>query len=422
MILYLLFKLAFLSAFMIYLTQLKYKNKKSYIILSVFIFIIWIINSVIYKFTNMNFLNSIYPLTVFVPAFICFFLLSKSKGLKVLFTFLTVCNFGMLMSFVGLLSFIIFSNLTIRILFESLCFVLIVVLILKVFQKPYFKILNTFDKGWGFLCLAPSLLTLIIYLLLYYPTEFNNRLEIIPIIFLVFALMFVFYVTVYLNFENASQFYQSQQDKKFLLIQMNMQKKEYNALMEKIDGIQIYRHDMRHQINTINIFLNDANISEAQKYLSKLNDNFSKTIVEKYCENYGVNVILSSYINKAKEEQINVICKAQISENIKIDNIELGLIFANAIENATIACKKIKTPEDRKVAIICKEHYNQLYIQISNTYVGDVLFDKDLPISNHKDHGFGTQSIVAIVEKYDGVYSFTAEKGIFKATAILKYE
>jgi len=192
--------------------------------------------------------------------------------------------------------------------------------------------------------------------------------------------------------------------------------------MKKIDSIQIYRHDMRHQINTINIFLNDANISEAQKYLSKLNDNFSKTIVEKYCENYGVNVILSSYINKAKEEQINVICKAQISENIKIDNIELGLIFANAIENATIACKKIKTPEDRKVAIICKEHYNQLYIQISNTYVGDVLFDKDLPISNHKDHGFGTQSIVAIVEKYDGVYSFTAEKGIFKATAILKYE
>lgn len=370
----------------------------------------------------MDFSNSIYPLTVCVPTFICFFLLSKSKGLKVLFTFLTVCNFGMLMSFVGLLSFIIFNNLTIRILFESLCFVFMIVLILKVFRKPYFKILNTLEKGWGFLCLVPSLLTLIIYLLLYYPTEFNNRTEIIPIIFLVFALMFVFYATIYLNFENVSQLYQLSQDRKFMLIQMDMQKKEYNALMEKIEGIQIYRHNMRHQINTINTFLNDNNISEAQKYLGKLNDNFSKTVIEKYCENYGVNVILSSYINKAKEEQINVICKVQISENIKIDNIELGLIFANAIENATIACKKIKTPEDRKIAIVCKEHYNQLYIQISNMYVGEVLFDKDIPVSNNKHHGFGTRSIVTIVEKYEGVFSFTAENGIFKVTAILKYE
>ncbi|MBK5263343.1 MAG: GHKL domain-containing protein, partial [Peptostreptococcaceae bacterium] len=98
------------------------------------------------------------------------------------------------------------------------------------------------------------------------------------------------------------------------------------------------------------------------------------------------------------------------------------LIFANAIENATIACKKIKTLEDRKITIICKEYYNQLYIQISNTYVGDILFDKDMPVSRDKDHGLGTRSIVTIVEKYEGVSSFTAENGIFKATFILKYE
>jgi len=422
MILYLLFKLIFLTICMISLTQLKYSMKKSYSILAVFVFTVWIINSVICKFALIDFSNSIYPLTVSVPAFICFFFLSKSNGPKVLFTFLTVCNFGMVISFVGLLSLIFFNNLTIRIFFESLCFVFIIVLILKVFRKPYFKILNTFEKGWGFLCLVPSLLTLIIYLLLYYPTEFNNRPEIIPILFFVFVLTFVFYAAFYLNFENVSQFYQSNHDRKLMLIQMDIQKKEYIALMEKVDGIQIYRHDMRHRINIINTFLNNNNISEAQKHLDKLNENFRKTVIEKYCENYGVNIILSAYINKAKEEQINVICKAEISEKIRIDNIELGLIFANAIENATIACKKIKTPEGRKITIVCKEHYNNLYIQISNTYVGEVIFDKDIPVSNDKKHGFGTRSIIAIVEKYEGVFSFTAENEIFKVTAILKYE
>ena len=424
MILYLFFKLTLLSIFMTCLTQLKYSVKKSYIIVSAFIIITWIVNSVIYKSTNIDFSNSVYPITVSVPAFICFYLLSKSSGSKVLFSFLTVCNFGMLISYIGILSIIIFKNFAISILFEFLCFVFIIVLLLKVFQKPYFKILDTLDKGWGLLCSVPCLLSAIIYLLLYYPTEINNRPEkisIIILVFLVFALMFVFYATVYLNFENISQYYQLKQDKEVMLIQTDMQKKEYIAIMDKINAIQIYRHDMRHHINAINTFLNDNNISEAQKYLNKLTDNLSKTIIEKYCDNYGVNVILSSYIKKAKDEQIDVISKVHISENIKIDNIELGLIFANAIENATIACKKIKTLEDRKITIICKEYYNQLYIQISNTYVGEVFFEKDMPVSNHKDHGLGTRSIATIVDKYDGVYSFAAENGIFKATAILKY-
>jgi len=229
LILYLLFKLTFLIVFMACLTELKYSRKNTYIILSAFIFIIWIVNSVIYKFINLDFLNSIYSLTVSVPAFICFFLLSKSKGLKVLFAFLTVCNFGMLISYIGLLSFIIFNNFAIRIFFESLCFVFIIVLTLKIFRKPYFKMQNTHNKAWGFLCAVSILLVAIIYLLLYYPTEFNNRLEIIPIIFLVFILTLAFYATVWLNFENIFGFHQSKQDRIFMLIKIDMQKKEYNA-------------------------------------------------------------------------------------------------------------------------------------------------------------------------------------------------
>ena len=166
--------------------------------------------------------------------------------------------------------------------------------------------------------------------------------------------------------------------------------------------------------------LNDNNTFEAQKYLKKIDKNLDNTIVEKYCENYVINVILSSYIKKANNENITVTCQADISENIKIDNIQLGLIFANAIENATIACKKIEDFNDRKIDITCKEHYNQLYIQISNTYRGEILFNNDMPISKVINHGYGTQSIATIADEYDGVYSFIAEDEIFKTTVILK--
>jgi two-component system sensor histidine kinase AgrC len=421
MILYFLFKLASLVVLMTCLTQLKYSIKKSYAIIAAVNIVIWLVNYTIYTYKGTIFLARIFPLTISAPAFICFLFLSKSKGFKFLFSFLTIFNFGMLKSYIGSLSFMFFNNLNIRIFFESLSLIIILFLILKVFRRPYFKIQETIDKGWGVFCSVPCLLSIIVGILVYYPSSFKEKPIYIFIVLLVFTLLFVFYAIIYLNFENISLYYQLQQDREIMLIQTHMQKKEYMTITDKINAIQIYRHDMRHNINIINSFLNDNNICEAKKYLDNLTDNLNKNIIEKYCDNYVVNVFLSSYINKAKNENIQVIIKVHIPENINIDNMELGLIFANTIENAIIACKKIENFEERQISIVCKEHYNQLYIQICNSYVGEVLFDKDVPISNVKDHGFGTRSIATIVDKYDGICSFTAKDNTFKATAILKY-
>lgn len=419
MMLYLLIKHAFLVVFMTCLIQFKYSATKSYAIIAGVNLVIWLESFAIYAVKGMDFLDHVYPLAISVPAFICFLLVSKSNALKVLFSFLTVCNFGMLKSYVGILSLNIYNSIVTSIIFETLFFAVILVLLLKVFQKPYFKILNTLDKGWGLLCSVPSILSIIIYQLLYYPSLTKNQPEYISLVLLVFLLMFVFYAIVYLNFENMSQYYQFKHDREIVLIQTEMQRKEYNALMEKINAIKIYRHDIRHHINAVNTFLNNNNITEARHYLRKMNENLDKTVVEQYCDNYVVNVILSSYISNAKNENIEVISKVDLTENIKIDDMELGLIFANAIENAIHACKKMKVSEGRKITIVCKEYHDQLYVQITNPFLGVIQFDGEYPVSSGKDHGIGTRSIAGITEKHGGVFSFTAQDGIFKTTVIL---
>ena len=204
MILYLFFKIACLAVFMTCLTKLKYDVRKSIIIIVAFNIVIWIANYAIYVFIGIDFLMNIFPLTASVPAFICFFLVSKSKGIKVLFSFLTVTIYGMLTSFIGALPVIFFNSLILRLVFEFLSCVLLIVFIVKVFRKPYFKIYYTLEKGWGLLCLVPCLIIAMIYLLQYYPTYIQYRPKDIPVVFLVFALMFVFYTILYFNFENIS--------------------------------------------------------------------------------------------------------------------------------------------------------------------------------------------------------------------------
>jgi sensor histidine kinase regulating citrate/malate metabolism len=132
-----------------------------------------------------------------------------------------------------------------------------------------------------------------------------------------------------------------------------------------------------------------------------------------------VNVILSSCIKRAENEHIEVISEVHIPENIKIDNMEVGSIFSNAMENAIIACEKIENPMNREISVVCKEYYSQIYIQISNPFVGEIVFDGDYPVSDNSGHGFGTRSIAAIAEKHGGVFSFTAQNGIFKTTVVL---
>lgn len=52
------------------------------------------------------------------------------------------------------------------------------------------------------------------------------------------------------------------------------------------------------------------------------------------------------------------------------------------------------------------EKEGKLFLQITNSYRGKVHFENGLPVSDRKHHGIGVQSICAIVERYQGIYSF----------------
>lgn len=422
MILYLFIKLLFIVILTNSFVQFKYSFRTSYIIITIVHLVIFFVGCTIYWYKGYYFLGYITPIVVTIPSYFCFLFLSKQKSFKFFFTLLTVSNFNGLKSYIGYLSLFVFKNFAFRAVIEIICFMLILILVYKVIRNPYFKIQNTLDKGWGLLCLVPILVNVILYTIQYSTVSIKTQSVSIALVLLINCMMLVFYATFYLNFENISEYFNLSQDKKLIQVQTDLQKIEYGLIMEKISAIQIYRHDMRHNIQVLNTFLNDNDISEAKKYLGKLNDNLNNTIVEKYCANYCVNAILSSYIDKAKSEKINVTHQVEISENIKIDDMDIGLIFANALENAIFACKKIENYSDRKTNIVCKEHFDQIYIQISNTFIGNVLFEGEYPVSNEVDHGIGTRSIAAIAEKHGGVFSFTTVNNVFKATVILNYK
>jgi two-component system, LytTR family, sensor histidine kinase AgrC len=339
----------------------------------------------------------------------------------VLFSLLTVSIFSMLARSIGQLPYIFWNNAFVGVLFEIAADVLLLFGVFRFFRKPYLRMLDTLERGWGVFCLVPGLLMALLYGLQYYPVPLQERPDNVPLIFIAFALTFVFYLIVYLNFENITQHYELKHDRKVMMLQLDMHKKEYEALQENINATKIYRHDMRHYLNAIDTLLSDNNAAKALKFIRRLDGSLDNTVLRQYCENYFVNVILSSYIKKAEDEKISVDYDVIIPEKINIDPVEIGLIFANAIENAINACLKIDDADRRKLSIISREQKGQLIIRVSNQYVGEVRFDGELPVSDSPEQGTGTKSIAAIAQKNGGVFSFTAQDGVFNAMVSFNY-
>lgn len=418
-LLYLLIKVALLAIFMTCLTPIRDNSKKTYAVIVIGNILIWLLNFLIYEIKGLVFLDHVFLITASLPAYICFSIVAKYKGAKVLFSLLTVSVFGMLNAFLSFLPTIIVKHYLIDALVNTLCFILTIVFIMKVFRKPYFRILDELDNGWGPFCFVTFLMLAMIFLLQYYPVPVRDKPENIPLLLLAYLLMSAFYAIIYLNFENITHYAQLKQDKKLMILQTEMQKKEYDAILDKLTHAQIYRHDMKHYINALSALLRDNNISEAEKYLGKLSDKLNDTVIEKYCENYVVNAILSFYISKARGEGIEVTCKADVPAGLKIEDLELGAVFSNAMDNAIAACGQIEDRAARKISVDCREHMGQMYIQIRNTFAGEVRFDGEYPVSKREGHGFGTRSIAAIAGKYGGIFSFTAKEGFFETTVIL---
>jgi sensor histidine kinase regulating citrate/malate metabolism len=292
-------------------------------------------------------------------------------------------------------------------------------MIYKYIRPPFLYMLRNSDNGWLGFSIIP-----ISYSILLYSIGMYNINEVIDKFSVKYGvLLFIMVFSVYFLF---LRFFKQTREQLILQNEQNLLKNQmaaaqlyFQSLEESQKKTILYRHDMRHHLNLINSYLIDNNKDSAQRYIAEVERTIDTAVVEKYCTNYTVNLILYSYLMHAKKEYIEVKTQIDLPEQNIVSDMDLCVIFGNAIENAINACKGILNVNDRFLKIVCKTKQDKLFIQITNSYEGKVEFADDIPISTKENHGLGTKSIAAIAQKYGGVYSFTAEEGVFTTSIIL---
>lgn len=190
---------------------------------------------------------------------------------------------------------------------------------------------------------------------------------------------------------------------------------KHNELLEKsykqinetyIENAKLY-HDMKHHFNSIYRLVEQEDLCQAKEYIENITEPVTFKNVIKYTGIELLDVILQEMEQKAKRNGITLIFEAQqLPQEISIKQKDLCALYVNLLENAIAASKS-------KVYLSIKQINKMMFITIKNDYRICPVIKNGNFITDKKDaekHGWGTQIIKQVVEKYEGSIEYKVDE------------
>lgn len=229
-------------------------------------------------------------------------------------------------------------------------------------------------------------------------------------IVLSFANIAVFYIVDKLN-----ELIETKERLLFAELHINNQVLHYQELYNHQAELRVFRHDIKNKLLPLMALLKDGKYEKALQIMeSHLNwlDEMNSNIINS--GNPVVDAILQAKLHIAKDKSISLQISTKLAEEIKIDELELGIVLGNALDNAIEAVEKNTGKDNKNINLTLMSTDNRISISISNPVEKDINTEKLITSKSDKEnHGYGIKSIKTIAQKHDGIVSFSCDKLIF---------
>jgi two-component system sensor histidine kinase AgrC len=393
-------------------------TRKNYLVLVCFTSLLFILQIVCLGTWGMDVTIKIYPLLSHFPLVIFIVLYLKRPwliSLTSMFVSYLCCQPS---RWIGTVAGSVFDSVTIN----HIGYVTAVFLMYYLLQKYVVKSVRHLMERSVKSCLLFGTMPALYYLFEYASTVYTDfmytgtraAVQFMP--FMTSAFYLVFALLYYAEIQKQASI---QREHDMLNAQFMQAQAEFVSLRQMQQNAASYRHDMRHHIALLQNLASEGHIEEIEEYLRAAQSDIDAITPMFFCKNETVNLILSSFASKAKQSEVLFIAEATLPESLIFSDTELCSLLSNALENAIHACEKIFDSNERYIKVRMYSKNNKLCIDIRNRYQTEPIFRQGLPVSNEDGHGFGTKSMVHIVEKHGGVCRFSVKDGwfIFQATA-----
>ena len=392
----------------IYSSTRKYSKKITYII-----WCSWIVfqtallvytESFQTNWSHQFFFGFIFPL---VGQYAIFFVTTKGKLAQRIFTMLTYSIFFCIIT----TPFILVKD-ALSELHWSLT-VLVQAILLLAIMFYYLRYVCTFcraaskniNRGWSQLIFVNVIFLITVILSSVFPVRLTSFTEpaFITFVFLSISIMAV-YPVIFSSIKHMSE----AAEKRAVETQNKLLIAQIEAETAQLAADSQSRHDRRHHNSVMLEFANNNDIESVREYLKSLVESDNEVWGEvRHCDNTTINTVLTVYERRARESGISVKISAKASRDLEVSPQDLVIVIANLFENAIHATQKHKG-QKKLIDIIIKSDAHRLLIKVENPCRNNLTFDETL-------YGVGIHSVIATTNRYEGMYDFSAEDGIFSA-------
>ncbi len=236
----------------------------------------------------------------------------------------------------------------------------------------------------------------------------DNSLGNVIFIFSCFLVLIAILV-VEINSKNIK--YQSQ----FVQMKNEALEENYRNLRNLYENNQYIYHDFKNHMTLLKQYLDQREYNRALDYVNRIIGPMEQLDSLVSCNREVVNLVVNLKGYEANQKDIRVITDIDNFEDNIVEDMDLGNILLNLLDNAIEACEQIKDKE-KWIGLTIKKRHEMLIIRVENNIEKRVNKKDGEYISNKSNlaiHGLGIKSVKAIINKYEAEAEWSNTKDKF---------
>ena len=205
-------------------------------------------------------------------------------------------------------------------------------------------------------------------------------------------------------------------------MRINYNEKYYKDLDEIHEQYDVFIHDMKHTMRTVNALAEEGRCKEIKELIGDMQIKVGNIQNRIICSHKILNAMLTE--RKAYADVCGAALELEIAEPLylqNIDDVDLITLIGNLLDNAIEA--EIHAHE--RNGVLCRIHMSgngfHVIIQIDNSYTEKIAETEHLQHPNNigNKHGIGLKSVKEVVRKYGGVFDCWQSDGRYSVKVIL---
>lgn len=371
---------------------------------------------VVYQVTGLETTIQIYTFITHIPSLLLLMVFSRFRGWRMVFQLLSVVLFCFFIQHGAGLAYYLSNNIWILILSYTILTLGVIIFLIRFLRPLFLRALLTLKRGWWLMCLVIVLYYIIIIYLI--PGYVGITLNTTLLKLAISLLMVGFYSILMFLFSNTLKESEARHEVQLSALQLSALKSRMETVKATEDIIRMDRHDLRHRLQVVTELVSRGDTETALDFLDAAQKRLDEQKEVHWCRPPILDAVFSSYFDQAQRKNIQVKAKISLPDTLPIDEGELAIVLANALDNAIQA--NIQLPYKQR-EICCKMVATpSVMLELSNPFDGKVTFDdQGLPATQKEGHGLGVQSISAFCRKSGAVCQFEVVDGWFRLRLVL---